>query len=325
MEKTRLFSLLFRMVMVVLAVNMAGCKPKTPEPVQVEEKVDYPVKPVPNLIATSIDDTEPLYPISNEFIEEFVEKAQEYEGMHVKTDIKFPEEWGILSVEHLPEGRELWHLQSKCREWMYLVITSGMGTQRILDLLPVAVNLSVQRDDILQTELWSARREPDGAFLVEKNYEWLRSIENVSRQDLDTNLSAYQNDSRVIDKYFINEMSRFEFIPKVDSIDYQAVVFYYNQETKPEEWDEIIPIIQSYCEEKNIFFDEICSGYNNVKIRDFRMNDITELDITPYMGVTEAGMVMFKSGKEPKDVNFGSHERMKIEIRRYYDIGSYSN
>lgn len=323
MGKMKLSSLLFRVMIIIVGLQIVSCKPKTSDPVVLtpaEEKIDYPVKLVPNILATSIDDTETLYPLSEEFIEDFIEKAQEYEGMHSKTETTFPEEWGILSVEYLPEGRELWHLQSKCREWMYLVITSGMGTQRILDLLPVALNLSVQENDILQTELWTTRRESDGAFLIDKKYEWIRSIENVSKSALDTNFSAYQRDSHVVDKYYINDMSRFEFVPRVDSVDYSAIVFYYNQETKPEEWDEVIPILQSYCEEKNIFFEEIYSGYNNVKIRDFRMQDIAELDITPYMGVSEAGMVMFYSGNTPKNISFGSHERMKIEIRRFYDL-----
>ncbi|MDR2979327.1 MAG: hypothetical protein LBV02_02630 [Bacteroidales bacterium] len=321
MKKTRLFSLLSQITMIILIIHIAGCKPKTTEPLQTAtEKVDYPVRPVPNMIATSIDDAETLYPLDADFVKDFMEKARDYEGTHVQAEIAFPEAWGLLSVEYLPEGRELWHLQSQCREWMYLVITSGMGTQRILDLLPVAVNLSVHRGDILQTELWTTCRESDGAFLVEKAYEWLRSIENVSKQDLDTNFSAYQHENHVIDKYYINDMSRFEYIPRIDSIDYSAVVFYYNQETKPDEWDEVIPILQSYCEEKNIFFDEIYSGYNNVKITDFRLNDIAELDITPYMGVTESGMVMFRSGQEPKNVSFGSMERMKVEIRRFFNL-----
>ncbi|MDL2296868.1 hypothetical protein LJC68_02230 [Bacteroidales bacterium OttesenSCG-928-B11] len=320
MRKIKLFS--FLLGVIIISINLQGCKPKKTDSTtqSVEEQVEYPVKLIPNLIETSIDDTEMLYPLSEDFLEDFMEMAQNYEGMHVKTEIAFPEEWGLLSVENLPESRELWHLQSKCREWMYLVITSGMGTQRILDLLPVAVNLSVQKDNILQTELWTTRRESDGAFLVTKEYNWLRSIENVSRMDLDTNFSAYQNESHVIDKYYINDMSRFEFIPRIDSIEYSAVVFYYNQETKPEEWDEVAPILQSYCEEKGIFFDEIHSGYNNIKIRDFKMNDIAEVDITPYMGVSEAGMVMFHSNEEPKNVSFGSHERMMIEIRRYFNI-----
>ena len=73
--------------------------------------------------------------------------------------------------ERLPEGRELWLLQSQSREWMYLVITSGFGTQRILDLLPVSVNVAIQKQDVLETELWNTYRQAgdDVQFLLMVN------------------------------------------------------------------------------------------------------------------------------------------------------------
>ena len=79
-------------------------------------------------------------------------------------------------------------------------------------------------------------------------------------------------------------------------------------------------MLQSFCEEKGIYFDEIYSGFDNVTIRDFKMNDITTVDITPYLGASEAGMVMLKKDENPRNVSFGSEERMKIEIRRYFKL-----
>lgn len=320
--KTRVAYLAGLLLMTTLLVSLFfSCKRKQPEPVKTElEIVEYPVMPLPDHITTSLSDNTELYPVSEDFLNNFLRKASEYEGTHVITRTEFPRDWGVVCVERLPESRELWLLQSRSREWMYAVITSGLGTQRILDLIPVAVNLALQEKDILETEVWSTRRESDGAFLVDKNYEWIKSIADVSRSQVDSNPSAYRKVNYAVDRYYINEMSRFEFIPSADSIDYSAVIFYYDQETKPEEWDEYVPILQSYCEEKNIFFDEVYSGYNNIRVRDFLLNEIAEVDITPYMGPSGAGMVMFKTGQDPKNINFGSHERMKVEIKRYFNL-----
>ena len=314
----------FRLILffALCAVLFSSCKRKSGETSEAitPEIVEYPRRLIQEQLSTSVSDQTPLYPVSEEFLQQFLQKAEEYEGTPIQAHTQLPAEWGVVCVEQLPEGRELWLIQSQDREWMYLVITSGLGTQRIIDLLPVAVNLAIQDRDVLETEIWNTLREPDGTFLVEKNYEWIKSIAEVSKAALDSNRSKYQKMSHVVDRYYINEMSRFEYIPKQDSIEYSAVIFYYNQENKPEEWDEYIPILQSYCEEKNIFYDEIYSGYNNIRLRDFRMNDIAELDITPYMGVSDAGMVMFKTGQEPKNVSFGSTERLKVEIKRYFNL-----
>jgi hypothetical protein len=55
-------------------------------------------------------------------------------------------------------------------------------------------------------------------------------------------------------------------------------------------------------------------------IRDFKLNDVTEVDLTTTIGTSSAGMVLLKKDQEPKNVTFGSFDRMKIEIMRYYKI-----
>lgn len=312
----------FILLGITLISFLASCKNKKTEVVDkpATDNIEYPVRIISNFLATSLSDDTPLYPVNEEFLENFIKQSGRFEGEHVRTKTDFPTEWGVVCIEHLPEGRDLWLLQSYNREWMYLVITSGLGTQRILDLIPVAVNLARQDHDVLETENWSTRREADGAFVVDKNYEWIRSVADVSKAEVQQNPSAFQQAWQVTDIYYINDMSRFEYVPKQDTADFRAIIFYYNPENKPEEWDEYIPILQSYTEEKGIIFDEIYSGFNNIRIRDYLGNDIAEVDITPYMGASEAGMVMFSPGEEPKNVSFGSHERMNVEIKRYFKL-----
>lgn len=308
---------------VILLLGVLSCKPKNVEIVDtpVEEKMEYPATIISENIQTSITDHAKLWPVNEEFMDNFLRRAQDFEGEHIKAKAHLPSEWGVICIEHLPEGRELWMLQSVDREWIYLVITSGMGTQRILDMIPVAVNLAIQDQDILETEIWTTQRDPDGAFVVQKEYEWVKSVsDSIDEKEASIDLTAYQKRRSVTDVYYINEMCRFDYIQKQTAAQYNAVIFYYDKEHKPEEWDEYIPILQSYCEEKNIFFEEVYSGFNNVRIRDFMINEIAEIDITPYIGVSDAGMIMIKSDEEPKNVSFGSNERMKVEIKRYFKL-----
>ena len=309
-------------IVAMLFMGMNGCKNKQGNQAATTDdlKTEYPSMLIPDLIKTSISDNETLYPVSEDFLRQFLYKAQDYGGEHVKATTNLPSEWGVLFMEPWTEGKELWLMQSKNREWIYLVITSGMGTQRILDLMPLAVNLAIQHQDILETEIWTTQREPDGAFVVQKEYEWIKSVNDEVLKDTARNLGKYQQKRSAVDVYYINEMGRFDYVEKEPEKEYSAVIFYYDRNFKPATWDDYIPILQSYCEERGIIHQEVYAGYNNVRVLDYMINEVAQIDITPYVEISDAGMVMIKSGLTPKHVSFGSYERMNVEIKRYFKI-----
>lgn len=282
--------------------------------------IEYPIATISDFIETSPTDTNKLYPVNEEFLKQFLLFASQYEGQKLTVKTHFPQEWGVVVIERLPEGRELYLLQSENREWKYIAITSGMGTQRILDLIPVAVNIAVQNQDILETEIWKTTRNEMGEFSVEKTYTWVRSVAEESLAEYRNNPELFNRTTKVIDVYSINEMCRFDFLLSDLIPEYSAVIFYYQDGKKPEEWDEIVPILQSYCEDYEIIFDEIHQDFDKVMIRDYKLNNITTMDLTPFISETMAGLVLLKKDMEPKVVVFVSLERMRIEIKRYFKI-----
>ncbi|MDR3048092.1 MAG: hypothetical protein LBU51_10895 [Bacteroidales bacterium] len=310
----------FALLSIIITFFFAGChsKNKNVQENMLPEPVEYPIAIIPDELKTDLADNGTLYPITNDFLRDFIHRALDFNGQHISVHIDLPQEWGVVCVEYRPEGRELWLVQSQNREWMYLVMTSGMGTQRILDILPVAVNLSVQDQDILETEIWTTHRDADGSFMVQKEYEWIKSI--APTRDSLVNISDFQRSKSIVEVYIINEMDRFELTTQLSGIDYQAVIFYYDQNLKPEEWDENVMMLESYCEEKGVIFQEIYGGYKNVKITDYMLNVLDSVDISPYTNGRIAGMVMLKSGEKPKNIDFGSYERMISEIRRYFKL-----
>ena len=214
-------------------------------------------------------------------------------------------------------------LQSENREWNYLVVTSGFGTQRILDVLPVAVSVANQRNEELETENWQTLRTVDGQFRTTKEYEWIHSVSKATKQDFIRDPEKYHRKSKVVEQFFINDQGRFEKSEIVDTLpDYNAVVFFFNPADKPEMWDATIPQLQAFCEENGILFEEVSGGYDRVTVRDYELTFAMEVDITPYVDVANSGMVMMRKNELPKTVNFGSFEYMKMEIRRYFRIRS---
>ena len=301
------------------AFLLASCTFQQPKPlVEIMEPIEYPVGYIAQNISTNPSDIQELYALPEEFLENFANVHTQYEGTHPTVATDFPKEWGVVLVERLPEGRELYQIQSQNREWVFLVITSGYGTQRILDVLPVAVNLVNQTQEILETEIWTTERETDGTFSVQKKYEWVRSIENVSQKEYEENPQNFLRSKTITDKYFINDFFRFERVATEDIPDYSVVVFYYKDE-KPDDWDDNVSMLQAFCEDHILLFAVAHENFNQIALYDYKYNYITDLDITPYMNLQE-GVVFMKKGENPKAVPFGSYERMKIELKRYFKI-----
>ncbi len=156
---------------------------------------------------------------------------------------------------------------------------------------------------------------------MNKAYERTRSLTHATKQEYQADPEKFHKEVTFLDTYYINDSGRFEYVEVVDTIpEYSAVVFFYNRSEKPELWDENIPRLQAFCEENNIFYEEVYSNYDQVNIRNFTMALILTVDINPMISNTESGMVMLKKGENPKVVNFGGYEYMQMEIKRYFKI-----
>jgi len=301
----------------ILIVACTSSKPPKPI-VEHTEPVVYPVGYIAQSISTDLNAKNDLYPLQDEFLESFLQIYSQYEGTKPVMNTEFPREWGVMLVERLPEGRELYQIQSLNREWIYLIITSGFGTQRILDLLPVAVDLADQKQDLLETEIWRTEREVDGLFAVTKKYEWKRSLENVTQKEYEANPTDYFRTQTITDKYFINNFCRFERVVTEDVPEYSAVIFYY-KDGKPEDSEDDLFMLRAFCEDYDILFAEVSRNFAQFELYDYKFNFITTLDLTPYMELQE-GIIFMKKDGTPKTVSFGSYERLRIEVIRYFRI-----
>ena len=312
------------LLLIASTILLCGCHSKQKANVEDEELYNYPVSIIADTLMTSISDQATLQPISEDFLDRFLDKAQNYLGTKVKAIVEFPTEWGVQCVERLPEGREIWLMQSQSREWMYIVITSGYGTQRILDLMPISVNLAQQSKEILETEKWIAYRQADGnTFTINKEYEWTKSLSSATKKDFLEDPEKYHRKYNITEQFVINADGRFEMVPIVDSLPgYDAVIFFYNRNDKPEMWDEYVPRLQAFCEENNILYEEVYQNFQKVTVHDFEMTSKFDFDITPYLEGVSCGMVMMKKGEQPKAINFGSFDYMQMSVRRYFKISN---
>ena len=288
--------------------------------------VVYPMDVIRDTLIADVHCHDSLYPLQDEVLESFLEKAGDFQGRKWTAKVDFPQEWGVECVERLPEGRELWLLHSQNREWVYLATTSGFGTQRILDVLPVAVSVANQRDEDLETEIWQTLRLPDGQFRTTKEYERIHSVSKATKQEFISDPEKYHRKTRYVEQFLINEQGRFEKSEIVDTMpDYSAVVFYFNPHEKPEMWDETVMHLQAFCEEHGVIYEEVSGNFDRVTVRDFEQTFALETDITPYIDASGSGMVMMRKDETPKAVRFGSYEYMQMELRRYFKLRDFES
>ncbi len=309
-------------IMFLTLLLFAGCRSKSHTDTE-EKTFSYPVAIIADTLKTDLNDKTTLYGISEEFKNRFLEKHGDFIGRQITARVEFPQDWGVRCIERLPEGKELWLMQSQSREWMYLVITSGFGTQRIIDLMPVAVNVSYENNDILETEQWQTTRHSDGSFVISKEYEWVKSVSNATRQQVLENMDAYHRHTSFAEKFVINDMGRFEQVEETDSLPhYDAVVFFCHSEQKPTSWDDNMERLQSFCEENNILYEEVHQDFNQVLIQNFDFSFSVNVDITPYVGHETCGMVLLRKGEEPKMVSYGTGnaDYLQMRIKNYFKL-----
>ncbi len=307
----------------ILTFLLTNCLSRSKDKENIEETVIYPMEVIRDTLVADVHSQATLYPLQEEVLAAFLEKAADFQGRKWTLRCDFPQEWGVECVERLPDGRELWLLHSENHEWRYLVTTSGFGTQRILDVLPVAISVANQRGDELETESWQTLRLADGQFRTTKEYEWIHSVSKATKQDFIRDPEKFHRKTKLVEQFFINDQGCFEKSEIVDTFpDYNAVVFYFNPADKPEMWDATIPQLQAFCEENGILYEEVSGNYNRVTIRNFELTFAMETDITPYIEGVSSGMVMMRKNEVPKTVNFGSFEYMQMEIRRYFKVRS---
>ena len=117
------------LIMLCFAVIFLSCSGKKAQDqeveIETETAVEYPISIIPTRLETNLTDNSKLYPVTQTFLQEFLEIANRFQGQSLTIKAEIPQEWGVVCVEGMADGRELYLLQSENREWMYLVITAG--------------------------------------------------------------------------------------------------------------------------------------------------------------------------------------------------------
>jgi hypothetical protein len=306
----------YKLSVIVLLLFFVSCsskKDKLDQPVSSAD-VQYPVITITDNY--SMGNELPLYELSKDFVKNLILGGDNYDGTQVTMHVSLPDEWGLIGIERMSQGRELWLVQSKNREWTYLVITSGSGTQRILDAVPIGLDLAKEDSNTLEREEWSWHRDEDGAFIVDKYYEWKKSIAGATTFETDD----YVRTVFAQDKYVINDMGRFDCYPQdiADTLQYKVVVLYRGQQTFAEDWDEKTEYIEAFCEDQKLYYCCVRDNFNHVSVSDYLSNDILTLDITPEITSDSVGMILYQNGKPPKHVNFRGVEYLQMEIQKYF-------
>lgn len=302
----------FIFVSTVLSLGLwVACKDKT-APQNRASVDDYPVM---NIVDSMPVNELSLHALSEDFIKDFLMQMDNYQGTKRIMDYEIPQKWGLVCLERLPQGRELWLIQSEDREWTYLVTTSGSGTQRVLDLVPIDLNLARFQNKEIEQERWVWHRDEDGAFLVDKYYRWTKSLEDSVLRDS----NDYKKSNYVCDKYIVNDMGRFDCYPniKTDTSAYRAVICYSGAHPS-DEWAETVEYLEAFCEDYQLLFSYVNQSYHHAVIQDYRLNPVDTLDITPYLEKDSVGMLLFENGIIVNHFGNRSMNYLEMEVRKNF-------
>lgn len=77
------------LVFITIALLFSNCKSKSKADVEEAESYNYPVTILPDSLAVDVMDNTTLYPLSEEFMESFVEKCNTYAGHKITARVPF--------------------------------------------------------------------------------------------------------------------------------------------------------------------------------------------------------------------------------------------
>ena len=310
MKHNRLVCTIVMMTFSILFLS--SCRDKSIHPVQqTKPAAECPVSTIP----TDFSDLDPAaktYPLPEDFFNEFLKYALQYEGTHVTIPAQLPKEWVLLCREPLPASQELWLVQSEDKDWTYLLVTAG---QHVRDAVPVAIDLA-STGALIESEVWSWHRDEDGAFLVSKLYEKRPDARDTTQR---------QRRIEALDRYVISETGQFKCTPQslTEGTPYQAVILFNMASERPDTWYEVLNSLAPYCEENNLYFVTVASAsedLHHVVIEDYQLNYVTTVDITQLVESTEQGIILMQNGAEPRVENYSDNERfLQMKIRNYFN------
>jgi len=268
----------------------------------------------------TVSDTANILPA--EFVNKLSRLINKFEGEQFHILMKTPETWAVeYKLPSLSPDFEIWIISNTGEAGMKLLATVSIAeTPALIQVLPVAYNIAIEKTNYIESEFWSAEIDNSYNITVTKKYERLYSITEENAED--NSISITKSDHYTIEqngKISYQQPEIFDF-----DIDYNAIVQFADTASirgvLNSDWLQNEMDIQEQIEPLNILFVTATANFNKVEIKNYHGETVDIVDISNFTDKYNMGYLALKKGEKPLFIPYASADKCLQKAEGYFNI-----
>jgi hypothetical protein len=284
--------------------------------------LDLKEKRLPCTVACSALSEDTAQVLTNELVNDLLWYFKRYEGNKVKIQAAIPEDWGVeYKLTPMSPDFDIWIITNMGEPaYKFLAtVTNSSETPAIIQAIPVACNLGIEKNNFIESEQWTAIIQDDYKIVVTKIYEKLYSlddtlnIDNKSVSIKKEDVYTIENDGRIT----------YETPPSFD-IDYRAIIQFADTAAIANVLDEQLSWnsieIQEIIESLDIFFVTAATRFDKLSIYNYRGDEVDIIDISSCLNKHNIGYLAVKKGEKPFFIPYSSSKECLQKAFKYFGI-----
>ena len=286
--------------------------------------LDLKEKKLPITITCSTLSEDTVRVLTNELVNDLLRDFKQYQGNKMKIQMPIPEDWGVeYKLTPMLPDFDIWIITNLGEPaYKFLAtVTASSETPSIIQAIPIACNMGIEKDNFIESEQWTAVVQDDYTVIVKKVYEKLYSLIDTVNPD---------NESVSIKKedvYTIENDGRISYdIPPTFDMDYRVIIQFADTaaigNVLDEEWVWNTIEIQEVIEPLNILFCPATTDFDKLSIYNYRGDEMDIIDISSYLNKHNIGYLAIKKGEKPLFIPYSSSKECLQKAFNYFGMES---
>ena len=245
-----------------------------------------------------------------------------HEGNKMKIQTTIPEDWGVeYKLTPMSQDFDIWIITNIGEPAYKLLATvnTQSETPTIIQAIPVACNLGIEKNNFIESEQWTAVIEDDYKIIVTKVYEKLYSLTDTLNTDKESvrikkeDVYIIENDGKIT----------YETPPSFD-MDYRAIIQFADTSAignvLDEQWLWNTIEIQEVIEPMNILFIPATTRFDKLSVYNYRGDEVDIIDISSCLNKHNIGYLALKKGEKPFFIPYSSSKECLQKAFKYFGI-----
>ncbi|MDR1793380.1 MAG: hypothetical protein LBR36_08085 [Bacteroidales bacterium] len=259
--------------------------------------------------------------LGTDLLNQLLPMLKHYDGIPPHLAFSLPQLWTAeCKLPTFSPDFDIWVVSDISEQpLMKVLITINHDPQPIIiQAVPIALNLGNEKQNTIESEVWTATIDETYNVLVTKKYEKIYSLTDSTKHL--NNISTTKEDM-----YTIESLGTLSYTPQMEyDIDYEAIIQFADTavigKITEDNWELNALKIQNTAQEYDIIFMTVYRQFDKISIRNHYGEEIDIVDITPFIERHTTGYIALKKGETPLYIPYCSDTECFAKAMPYFDI-----